>query len=96
MRRHRGIGVLETIVVVGLVTGAGMAWKYISDVKKSGKKEAVLEMHEAQGEVEKAVSGQYKEYQVHQRELDMEMDKMEKAGVSERELNEKAFEKWGD
>lgn len=94
--RRKGIGVLETIVVVGLVTGAGMAWKFLSDTKKTGKKEAVLEMYEEKEEVKRAVSGQYKEHQVEQRELDMEMDRMEKAGVSERELNEKAFEKWGD
>lgn len=91
----RGFGVIEVLLVGGLVAGGAMAMNYLSGVKKSGKKEAVLEMHEAQAEKRSIVSGQLKKHQVRKRKIGMEEEKMIKKGVTEKELNKEAFKRWG-
>ena len=92
---YKGIGIVEVLIVGGLVAGGAMVMKHLSDVKKSGKQEAVLEQHEALMDQRKAVSGQLKDHQLHQRKMDLEEDRMMKEGATERELNEKAFERFG-
>ena len=95
MKKRRGFGVIEVLLVGGLVAGAGMAYKFITDVKDSGKKESELEMHEHNVELREETDEQIKEFDIQQERFNIEDRRMLKRKASPKERNRKALKRWG-